>query len=215
MKKKGAPSYATLRKEFAQLCAFPLPPRQRELRYEEALGEFDELCADHRVQFMGIKHKQIYLGTQPLVMVVDDKTVRHAGSYVNCIDTQFRVVRIESVRDVKKRGDIGPQHPHVYQRGEPCFGTMAEQVKMWFADGKLAHVALYSVAFLELARGKNFCESPDNWPLLNDKEKEKWNRRQKDTILSSHRHSSTRPQSLSPVSGLAAAISALVLRSLG
>lgn len=206
--------YEDLRDRFARLCGSGVSNKNRNRRIEEARLEFDELCADPRVQRVGIRDNVIYVGTMPLVMAAEDYTLRNIGQYISEINPIKKKVTITSVGDVQAlAGACGAQHPHVFSDGRPCFGPSDGHVKIWFGDGKYAHVALYSVAFLEVARLTNVCASPCFWPILSHKEVEVWKQQQTDTNSSFPQiHSIQRPSS-SAGSGLVEVIRALLLRS--
>jgi hypothetical protein len=61
------------------------------------------------------------------------------------------------------------------KEGVPCFGeTGREKLAEWFADGKLAHVALYVLNFLCIARGVSDYVPVTCWNELTPEEEAEW-----------------------------------------
>ncbi len=196
-----ASAYEALRDEFVDMCCSIIPVEKRQQRAVDAPAEFDKLCADERVVRVAMRRvevsssnahpqRRLYVATVPLVMVAhDDKVPRALGDMLIEVVPQWGAVLCENltgmgeefipgsetVLDCVKKG----HHPHVGPTKATCFGEMEQKVWNWFSEGKLAHIALFTVNFLEVARSYGSCISYTAWPPLEGQALEDWKKRRR------------------------------------
>ncbi len=177
-------AFDSVRQEFALLCGSLVYERGKE-RERVALEEFDALCADSRVAQIAIggEHRPelVYIATNRLIMVGPDGEPRALGEFLITLRPHegsfYKRVSTENVTGAYKWGSYLVHHPHVYiEEKNPCFGEARLKMLAWFADGKLGHVALFTMNFLETARPDRNVISYDLWPLLEGEERIAWKR---------------------------------------
>lgn len=168
-------SYTTLRGRFVDLCCFEIPTRLLNEREKNAPDEFDHFCSDPRLDGVAVNAPNMWFGTKRLAMEAPGSKFYWVGSFAVRIDVKTK--SIECVGD-ERRGTLsasGMWHPHILaNNNQACFGTGREKLTHWFGDGKYAHVALYVLEFLCLARGENHYLSPDYWQALTTEEVVEW-----------------------------------------
>ncbi len=184
--------YEALREKFADRCAeWSCVPSMKERRREEALGEFDILCGDTRVLRVGSSGGTFFVATKPLVMVsAGDKIPRALGDFINYFTSSGNIL-CENLTGIKpfEPPVLKPpavlfqkcgHHPHVSGDMRPCWGDYADKKRAWVVEGKLAHLAIFTMNFLEVARGNADYASPSCWPRLEGEELARWRRQQQE-----------------------------------
>lgn len=165
--------YLALRGRFTDLCLFNLPDRLREERKREAPGEFDRLCTDPRLDCLAVQTPFLWLGTKYLAMEAPYAQFHWVGNFAVRINVATK--EITCVGDhVQKNENLSAWHPHVRVDTGPCFGAGVDKLTTWFGDGKYAHIGLYVLEFLCLARGDNHYMPPHLWPQLTPEEVIEW-----------------------------------------
>ena len=162
--------YEEVRRAFTILCVGLVGNARRVERLDNAPKEFDMLCADERVHIVNVKRAVLYVGTFPLIFYAPDDEPRGLCEFVIAIDPATRAISCMSVEGVKSDGNRSGPHPHVMTDGQPCLADGKQKIANWFADGKLARIAIYMMDFLELARGSNDYVSPTAWRALTGEE---------------------------------------------
>jgi hypothetical protein len=167
--------YEKVRQDFVELCVSCVPEKQQSDRAKSASREFDDLCGDERVRHVAVNDRTLYVGTFPLIFRSSDQIPRGPFEFIISVLTSNKAIHCENLAGITadplnehRKG----QHPHVFSGGSPCLADGIEKIRLWFADGKLGHIALYMLSFLEMARGASDYVSPDAWPVMSDEEVE-------------------------------------------
>ncbi len=166
--------YHALRARFVDLCLFGVPERLREERRREAPSEFDHFCADPRLDGVAVQAPNLWFGTKRLAAEAPYAQFHWVGSFAVHINVQTKM--IACVGDEKRQVNGFPAwHPHVrVENNQACFGGGVQKLTYWFGDGKPAHIALYVLEFLCLARGTSHYADPNLWEALTNEEVVAW-----------------------------------------
>ncbi len=167
--------YERLKEQFTELCTMGLPGRLLEERNANAPREFDHLCGDPRIVCVSIQAPFLLYATCRLAMAAPGAKFYDVGEFAVRIDVKSREIACEGSERRWTSSDSAVWHPHVrVENNAPCFGTGTQKLTEMFADGKYAHVALYVLECLCLARGSNHYAFPAQWRELTLEEVTKW-----------------------------------------
>lgn len=165
-------AYGRLRTEFVELCVRMAPGRFEPERRQNAPGEFDAFCGDVRIVRVAVSSDGFLFVTTPLVMDGDFGPL-WAGAYAVKILLSDRTVQCCSLM----RKDSQTQHPHVSGFFQACLGSNAAAVTKFRGDGKIAHLAIFIVEFLEKYNSRYAIHwSLEDWAPLTEEEVERWKR---------------------------------------
>jgi len=141
---------------------------------KQLVRDFDQLCADDRLRYLGVKEDKLYLVTYPL-MIRADVSMYGPVDYVITINPALKdadqFVLCESTDGSRKalQGGNYAHHPHVYMTGVPCWGPNKSQLERYRADGRLGKISILALEFLEVAGSSAYIQASE-WPAMNKEE---------------------------------------------